>query len=395
MNKHLVLVIILSIILPVIVFVFPESYRSSIDDAVFVQTSGKLNFTAINEQQTTKSIQATTKTTTTTTTKIGSLYYCGYVSVMEPNTLELLFPRHEYKPINATTGPPNGTSTNDLFVTSELIGVCAGAWSSENDFRSWLRTEFAGKKVYRNLESAERWIHKPSGRTVPMPLDTVKMGYYPWGPKTIHITPLVVKLMEMGPEKWKAILDHSHKPRNTRQEFLIYAHSHCVPFRERALAQLSKINTVDAAGQCQGDNTAVPGRVRKMDSERGWMNNSQLYSKYRFCLTMENTKQWGYTTEKILTAFLSGCIPIYYGNDEIFEMFNQKAFVYYDVNNPNQALERIKYLEENATAYEEVMNEPILAPDREVTIEKFFSFTAELGGGKLQKRIHDTLGLPL
>jgi len=42
---------------------------------------------------------------------------------------------------------------------------------------------------------------------------------------------------------------------------------------------------------------------------------------------MENFKLSGYVTEKILNAFYSGAIPIYYGCDEINNYFNKDAFI--------------------------------------------------------------------
>jgi hypothetical protein len=87
---------------------------------------------------------------------------------------------------------------------------------------------------------------------------------------------------------------------------------------------------------------------------------------------MENSVAPGYISEKILLAFLGGCIPIYYGTVEIFDIFNHNAFVFYNVSDPAPALDRIRLLEENITAYMQVSrDEPILAHGN-VTIDKYF-----------------------
>ena len=39
----------------------------------------------------------------------------------------------------------------------------------------------------------------------------------------------------------------------------------------------------------------------------------------------------GYITEKILAVFLAGAIPIYWGTEEVFGIFNRKAFIFYGV----------------------------------------------------------------
>jgi len=108
---------------------------------------------------------------------------------------------------------------------------------------------------------------------------------------------------------------------------------------------------------------------------------------------MENTNTPGYVSEKILNAFLGGCIPIYYGTTEIFRMFNRNAFVYYDISDPGPALAQIQHLETNRSAYDEILyNEPILA-DGTNSIEEFFSFTDDIGNGTLKRRIRSMLGL--
>ena len=56
-------------------------------------------------------------------------------------------------------------------------------------------------------------------------------------------------------------------------------------------------------------------------------------------------------------AFLGGCIPIYWGTLDVFKIFNAKSFIYYHVAQPELALERVRYLEANETAYKEVMSE--------------------------------------
>jgi hypothetical protein len=49
---------------------------------------------------------------------------------------------------------------------------------------------------------------------------------------------------------------------------------------------------------------------------------------------MENIYRDGYVTEKIVIAFLGGCIPIYFGSQNVFDVFHKNAFIYYDVENP-------------------------------------------------------------
>ena len=105
---------------------------------------------------------------------------------------------------------------------------------------------------------------------------------------------------------------------------------------------------------------------------------------------MEHIATPGYITEKILVAFWAGCIPIYWGPMEIMDMFNPKAFVFWDPEKLETALERIRYLETNRTAYGQVLQQPILAPG---ALKKYFSLDDDFGGGILKARIRHFLGV--
>ena len=114
-----------------------------------------------------------------------------------------------------------------------------------------------------------------------------------------------------------------------------------------------------------------------------WINNSNE-SPFRFELAMDSKKMDGYVSEKILNAFLSGTVPIYYGTADVFKMFNKDAFIYYDIEDPQPALDRILYLETNRTAYSEVLSQPILADG---ALEEYFSLSDDVGGGKVKEQI--------
>jgi hypothetical protein len=115
-------------------------------------------------------------------------------------------------------------------------------------------------------------------------------------------------------------------------------------------------------------------------------------ASYRFGLAMENANYPGYVTEKLPNAFLAGGVPVYYGTTDVFNLFNKDAFIYYDIDDPQAALDRIAYFETNRTAYAEVLAQPILA-NGERTLEEYFSLSDDVGGGKLKQRIRDMVGL--
>ena len=183
---------------------------------------------------------------------------------------------------------------------------------------------------------------------------------------------------------------------NTGQHFLLYLSSRCFEHREAAFDSLSRlavalgIERPQSGGTCMGQqgnqSQLLTFNGTEHSTRHNWMNNRRLYRRYRFSLTMENAKESGYVTEKILTGFLGGGIPIYYGTTEVFDLFNKEAFIYYDVDNPQPALDQIKHLETHPEAYKEMQLRPMLAPG---ALEAHFSWRADVGGGMLAQRIRE------
>lgn len=165
----------------------------------------------------------------------------------------------------------------------------------------------------------------------------------------------------------KSVLDSAFaaRPKNSGKFFLMYISSRCVQQRELAFDSLSTLGEVHTGGACHGHVHS-----KHVNNRQIWKTAHQLYKQqYKFGLVMENTETKGYVSEKILTAFLAGAVPIYWGTSEIFELFNRKAFVYYDVQAPHKAIKEVEFLLNDEQAYENMLNEPILAPG---AAERFF-----------------------
>ena len=56
---------------------------------------------------------------------------------------------------------------------------------------------------------------------------------------------------------------------------------------------------------------------------------------YNYTVVLENSSQSNYWTEKLADAYLSWCIPIYWGCPNISHFFNEKSFRSIDINEPN------------------------------------------------------------
>eukprot|EP00986_Skeletonema_menzelii_P012997 scaffold7349_cov145-Skeletonema_menzelii.AAC.11 len=246
------------------------------------------------------------------------------------------------------------------------------------------------------------------------------MGAHEDGPRSIQLPYMLMKwwatlLKGSKAESFESLFVPSARPKNTRKHFLLYANSYYVDHREKAANALSSIGPIHVLGKCEGNVDAVPQLLDAKPPEcipfqegsrpssviiPDWTNrdnrllNKSIFNEFRFVIAMETVKSPGYITDKILNVFMSGAIPIYYGTTQIYGIFNPKAFVFYDIDNPQLALDRIAYLENNPDAYEAMLNEPILAHGDE-TIEKYFSFDDSIGNGALKRRVREKLGFPI
>ena len=86
-------------------------------------------------------------------------------------------------------------------------------------------------------------------------------------------------------------------------------------FRLEFINELNKYKKVDMGGRY---NNSI-GYVVK--------NKNKFLSSYKFSIAMENTNGDGYISEKIIHSFISGTIPIYYGDYMIDEYINPKSYI--------------------------------------------------------------------
>ena len=86
-------------------------------------------------------------------------------------------------------------------------------------------------------------------------------------------------------------------------------------FRHIFINDLNKYKRVDIGGKFYNNDGK---RVK---------NKIQFHSSYKFSIAIENSGSNGYFSEKIIQSFLSGTIPIYYGEYMIDEHFNPKSFI--------------------------------------------------------------------
>lgn len=119
--------------------------------------------------------------------------------------------------------------------------------------------------------------------------------------------------------------------------------------RIRFFKELNTYKQVDSGGKLLNN---VGGPVK---------SKLEFQKNYKFSLAFENSKSNGYSTEKIIDAFASGGIPIYWGDSRITEVFNEKAFINSNqFHSTEEVIAFIKKVDENDDIYLSYIKEPML-----------------------------------
>ena len=134
------------------------------------------------------------------------------------------------------------------------------------------------------------------------------------------------------------------------------------PFREKIFNAINAYKKVDSGGFWLNNINERIGNGHNYNDKRKWLEN------YKFNLCPENSTYPGYVTEKIIQAYASGCVPIYWGDTTLCDkkyadkrfVFNPKAFIsVHDFENLDSLVEEIERLDNDESAYFEKLKEPI------------------------------------
>ncbi len=142
-------------------------------------------------------------------------------------------------------------------------------------------------------------------------------------------------------------------------------------------------------------------KVRRVNCAGPFMNNTGSILPYgekhnyqrRHCFSMayENESSPGYQTEKIIDAFVSGSIPIYWGNPLVTKEFNPASFVNaHDFRRRSDLVKHLVQLADDPVRRADMINCDILQ-DADVfakgdkALVDFFSRIFERGPGAIQR----------
>lgn len=174
----------------------------------------------------------------------------------------------------------------------------------------------------------------------------------------------------------------------TKKHFcnFIYANSKADPKRDQFFNLLNDYKNVGSPGSHLNNMKIDIGERFSSD----WMfSKIDFQSRCKFTIAFENSSSPGYTTEKIMHAFIANTIPIYWGNPDISKDFNDRAFINcHDYENFNEVVERVKEIDQNKELYLSILAEPPF-PEKKIPEqfreEKLLNFISSILEKDLEK----------
>lgn len=181
----------------------------------------------------------------------------------------------------------------------------------------------------------------------------------------------------------------------TRPYFAAYLVSNCME-KERQdyydelvdYAKANNLGPVHALGKCFGTHpeTKIEGQGRGTN----YLNEAiKMFQDYQFVLSFENGIVPGYVSEKIISPFLAGAIPIYFGDEMVNKIFNPKSFVY--VKSGDRLADVLSPFIKNKDLWSETLRQPIFSDDSALYLFSWHRDIAKLLASKGQKTLVDSI----
>ena len=146
----------------------------------------------------------------------------------------------------------------------------------------------------------------------------------------------------------------------------------CNPVRNQAFHWLSQYKQVDSAGRLF--NNVGDEIFAGLGGGGGELKKFEFLKKYKFCLAYENASSQGYTTEKLLHAKVSGCIPIYWGDPKVERDFDTKGFIdARKFTTPEELIEAVRRIDTNPSEYLRMFAIPALDDYKRDIVRRTFS----------------------
>ena len=100
--------------------------------------------------------------------------------------------------------------------------------------------------------------------------------------------------------------------------------------------------------------------------------NTKEYHSFvnQFIISMENSREDTYITEKLINGLLSDIIPVYWGSDKVYDYINKDRFLNLeDLSKTYEIINKMKYLQKNPNDWLKIVNNNIF-PNKENKLER-------------------------
>ncbi|WP_289021463.1 glycosyltransferase family 10 [uncultured Salegentibacter sp.] len=136
----------------------------------------------------------------------------------------------------------------------------------------------------------------------------------------------------------------------------IYANAEANPARDDIFYALSKYKKISSPGKHLNNMSFDIGERFAND----WMYTKLAFqSSCKFSIAFENTSTPGYVTEKIMHAFITNTVPIYWGDPKVTRDFNPDSFINcHDFKNFSEVTEFVKKVDRDEQLYLKILNAP-------------------------------------
>lgn len=160
--------------------------------------------------------------------------------------------------------------------------------------------------------------------------------------------------------------------RNVRPEALLKPLRTCATQKDRFCCFMFGNTTLSPQARFRYEFYERFNRVIPVDQCSGVQRRSEhlfneaveIYRPYKFCIAFENADNKGWVTEKIVNAFLAGCIPLYCGPTDVTRFFNKKAFIdYHDFDSEASFIEHVLRVHRDNKLYESYLDQVICTED--------------------------------
>ena len=149
----------------------------------------------------------------------------------------------------------------------------------------------------------------------------------------------------------------TEKQTNPDTDFACFVYSNNITFRNDLCKSLDSYKHVTCGGRCLNN---IGGKIK---------NKIEFQKRFKFCIACENSKRPGYTTEKILDAYKSNCIPIYCGSSTVTDDFNPATFINTnDFNSVQELYDYVVKVDTDESLYKTFLNKHIFS---EKWLERF------------------------